>query len=162
MKKAILIAGLSLVSCFASAEGKPFLNLEAGIADTDYDNGFIIAAGLGYQFNDNFEFEVNYNNFGDVGPFGLEITSFSYALNIGGQISEKTRLFGILGSERLEADDSVSIGPYTIDVNESSTEAFFGLGTAYENKDNVEVRTKLISHDSGEILTFSVGVAVGF
>lgn len=147
---------------FAQAEVRPFINADLGIADTDYDNGGFYDVGAGLQFNDNVEFEISYNDYGDIGPFGIEITSIAYGLNLGGKVSENTRIFAILGAERLEADDTANFGSFSVKVDESSTEAFFGVGAAFSSNEHLAIRTKLVSHDSADIITFSVGMAIYF
>ena len=163
MIKGMLIAiSLLLASTVAVAEVRPFINADVGYADTDYYNGAYYDIGAGVQFNEYIEFEVDYNNYGDVGPYEIEITSFSYGLNLGANVSENTRLFVVVGAERLEADETVSLGMFSVSVDESSTEAFFGIGAAFKQNENVEIRTKLISHDSGDLVTLNIGAAFYF
>jgi hypothetical protein len=162
IKKCALLLPILFATPLAMAEINPYINADIGYADTDFDNGFYFDVGGGIKFNDNIEFEVAYNDYGEIGPYGVEITSYSYGINLGGKVSDSTRLFAILGAERLEADDSVRFGPININVDESSTEAYFGIGAAFSQSENVDIRTKLISHDSADLITLSVGFALYF
>ncbi len=161
-KKIAATLPLLALSSLASAELRPYINADIGYADTDYDSGVYFDFGGGIQFNDNIEFEIAYNDYGDIAPFGIEVTSLSYGINLGGYVSDTTRVFAILGAERLEIDDTASLGPFRVEIDESSTEAFFGIGAAFKQSDNVDVRTKLISHDSGDIITVNLGIAFYF
>ncbi len=162
IRRTLLIIALSLVSTSSFAEVKPYFNVDLGLTDTDYDNGMYFEFGGGVQFNQNAELELSYNNFGDVGPFDTKVTSTAFNLNLGGPLSDTTRVYAILGSERLKADGNVSFGTFSVDIDASSTEGFYGIGVAVEQKENVSIRTKLVNHDSGDILTLSVGLAVYF
>lgn len=161
----ILMAGLLLIgSALASAEVRPYLNVDVGIGDTDFENDSLIRYGGGIQFNEHVELEINQNDYGDVGPFGLEVTSLSYGLNLGGPISERARMFAIVGSERLEVDDTATVGGgmFSITVDESSSEAFFGLGLAAMPTDSLNLRFRVVGHDSGDLVTFSFGLGLYF
>ncbi|TQV82640.1 porin family protein [Exilibacterium tricleocarpae] len=162
LNRIILSISLLLTSAFVSAEIRPFINGGIGFGDTDFDNGLYFNVGGGVQFNEHIEIEVGYNDYGGIGPFEIDIDSLSYGVNLGGNLSENVRLFAVLGAERLEADDTVSLGSFTIDIDESSTEAFFGIGVAFMQGENFDIRTKLVSHDSGDLITVNVGIAIYF
>ena len=149
-------------SSMALAEIRPFLDGELGYVDTDFDSSPYVSGGGGIQFNDHVEFELGFNNYGEVGPFKLGVTSISYHLNIGAPISENARLFAIVGAERLDVDDNAAVGPFSIKVNESGTEALFGVGVGFNQDDQTEIRATLVSHDSSDLLTVGVGVAIYF
>lgn len=161
LKKLLFILSI-FISPIVSAEIRPYMKADVGYADTDFDSGIYFDIGGGVQFNDNIEFELSYNDYNDIGPYGIEITSISYGLNFGGKVSENTRLFAIFGAERLDADDKVRVGAFEIEVDKSSTEAFFGVGAAFQQGDNFDLRTKLVSHDSGDLITINVGFALYF
>jgi hypothetical protein len=163
LKKYIPIVVALAFSSFSNAELRPYINADFGFANTDFDSGAYYGIGGGLQFNENIEIEVAYNNYGDSGPFGLEVSSISYGVNLGGRVSDSMRLFAILGSETLEVDGTASVGPFRIDVDESGTEPFFGVGASFRQEtENFELRTKLVSHDSADILTFNLGVVIYF
>lgn len=161
-KKIILSSSLLLASSLATAEIQPFINADVGYGDTDFETEVYFALGGGIKFNDNVELEVGYNDYGEVGPLGIDVTSYAVGLNLGGRVGEKVRFFATLGGERLEAEDTVSNGIFSFEVDESSTEAFFGVGMIVEASENVVVRTKLVNHDSGDLMTFGVGLGVYF
>lgn len=161
--KNLLAVTLVLGSSFAAAEVRPYLNVDLGFADSDYGSSLSYDAGAGIQFNEHIEFEVAYNNYGSVAPYDLDATSTSFGLNIGGKVSEKTRVYAIVGSEKLEVDGRVrSYYGYSFQVNESSDETYYGIGTAFEQAENIAVRTKLVSHSSGDIISLNVGIAFYF
>ncbi|MBB6523444.1 outer membrane beta-barrel protein [Pseudoteredinibacter isoporae] len=161
-KRLVLLVASSVFCSVVSADVRPFFNADIGYADTDFDNGIYFDVGGGVQFNDHIEMEVGYNHYGDVGPYGIDVTSFSYGLNLGGKISENTRLFAVLGAERLELDDTVTVGTVRVNVDDSSTEAFYGIGAAFAKGENTDIRLKLLSHSSGDLITFSAGFAYYF
>ena len=158
------LASLTLltVTTMSSAEVSPFVHMDFGFADTEYETDLYIGLGGGVQFNDFIELEAAYNNYGNVAPFDINVESYSVGLNIGGYVSNTVRLFGIIGSERLKVDETVRIGSVKIRVKESRTEAFYGVGVAIKLSENVHFRTKLIGHDSADLTTFSTGFAYLF
>ncbi len=161
-KKSLLVSSLLLVSDLSQADVRPYGNVDLGMVDTDADNSLYFDLGAGVQLNKNIEVEIAYNDFGDGGLNGVDFSSYSLGVNLGGYISEKNRLYVILGAERLEADGRFSAGPYSISFDESSTEGYFGIGAAFEQTDNFDIRTKLVSHDSTDIISVSVGLSFYF
>lgn len=161
-KKLLTLTTAGLLSFTAIAEINGFVSPAIGLADTDWGTDAYLSISGGVRFNEHVELEIGYNNYGDSGPFEVEITSFSYGLNIGGPVSDTVHLFVTAGAERLEADDSASFSFGTVDVDEESTEAYFGVGASFQQSENVAIRTKLVSHDSGDLRTFNVGAVFTF
>jgi len=161
--KKSLLSAVILSTCSVSfAETRGFMSFDLGFGDSDFDNDIVFDIGGGIQFNEHVEFELAYNRYGDIAPFGISVTSISYGLNLGGKVSENTRLYGIIGAERLEADDTVDLGIFSISVDESSTEAYFGVGANFTQSENVDLRTRFISHDSGEFWSLTGGFVIYF
>lgn len=162
LKRSILTASILGACNAAFADPRGFINFDLGFGDSDFDTDIVLDIGGGIQFNDHVELEIAYNRYGDIGPFDIGITSFSYGLNLGGKISENTRLYGIIGAERLDADDTVDFGFFSVDVDVSSTEAYFGIGASFAQSENVDLRTRLIAHDSTDFWTLTGGIVVYF
>jgi len=161
--KKSLLSAVILSACNVSfADTRGFMSLDLGTANSDFDNDIVFDIGGGIQFNEHVEFELAYNRYGDIAPFGISITSISYGLNLGGKVSENTRLYGIIGAEKLKANDSVDYGFFTVSVDESATEAYFGVGANFTQSENVDLRTRFISHDSGEFWSLTGGFVIYF
>ena len=162
LKKLLTLTAAGFLSFSAIAEVKGFFSPAIGFADTDWESDVYISITGGIRFTEHIELEVGYNNYGDSGPFEIEVTSLSYGLNLGGPVSETVNLFVTAGAERLKADDSVSFGFGTVEIDEESTEAYFGVGASFQQSENVAIRTKLVSHDSGDLTTLNVGFVFFF
>ena len=164
MKKLAIAAAISLLTASnAFAEPKFYILGDLGFADADDgDTSTYFDIGGGVKFNNNVELELAYNDFGDLGLDGIDFTSYSLGLNLGGKVSESVRLFAILGVEDLEADGTFNSNFGDISISESSTEAFIGIGAAFDVAKDVAIRPRIISHDSGDLLTFSIGIAKYF
>lgn len=162
IKRSMLTIAVLAASTGSLAETRGFINFDLGFGNSDAGTDIVLDLGGGIQFNDHVELELAYNRYGDIGPFDIGITSFSYGLNLGGKISENTRLYGIIGAERLDADDTVDFGFFSFDVDVSSTEAYFGIGASFAQSKNVDLRTRLIAHDSTDFWTLTGGVVIYF
>lgn len=158
----ITLAVLLFSNISAFAEVRPYVNANIGIADSDVDNSVHLEIGGGVQFSHIVEFEVAYNDYGDVGPFKIAVESLSYGLNLGGSVSENVRLYGIIGAENIRAEDTVDFDFIQIDIDESGTEGYVGIGLAFSKDEYVDIRTKLTSHDGGDIVSLSIGISAYF
>lgn len=155
-----IVATIMVLLCSAAhaQESGAYLFGDLGYTDTSFTSGVSYDAGAGFGFTDNFAVEVAYNDYGDVGPFDIGISSVSFAGIWGGQLSNGAFLYGIFGVDNLDADDSVSLGFGTVSVDESSTEPMFGIGTNFQLNEKARFRIRLVGHDSGDILTLTGGV----
>lgn len=161
--KSLLIAfSISSLSLAAAANPRGFFVYDMGRADSDFGSAFALDIGGGVQFNEHIGFEVAYNRYGDIGPLEIEIDSYSYGLNLGGNVSDNVNLYAIVGSEKLSADETISIGSLSIRIDESSNEAFYGIGANFAQDDQVNFRVRYISHDSNEFWTLTGGILVYF
>ncbi|WP_317933520.1 outer membrane beta-barrel protein [Halioxenophilus sp. WMMB6] len=154
------VLALLLLVCLpitASAEVKPYLLGEIGIADTDYDTDYFFDLGGGVQLGSFVDLEVAYNRFGDVGPFGTGVSSFSYGANIGSRASEDARFFFVVGGEQLKVDGSARVNGFQFKINETSTELYGGIGFSFNYGAGLHFRTRILVHDSADLLTFSAG-----
>lgn len=164
IKKSLATLSLMCACTAVSADITPYLNGDIGYADTDFDSGFTFTVGGGLQFNEHFEIELAYNDYGESGV--VDITSYSGGINLGGHVTDTMRLYGILGVERLEADGSFSVssgfGNQSISFDDSSTEAYYGVGAAFEVNENLAFRMRVLGHDSADLITATIGLAYYF
>lgn len=159
-KKTLTAMSLVFICSSAAADSGVYLLGDIGGAKNDDDNGFTFSVGGGYQFNEHVELEAAYNDYGERGV--IDVTSFSAALNLGAPISETTRIYGVLGAERLEADGSFDTGFGSVSFDDSSTEFMYGIGATFQVDENLAVRMRLVGHDSSDIITATIGLGYYF
>ncbi|MCV6613537.1 MAG: porin family protein, partial [Cellvibrionaceae bacterium] len=152
MKKQL---GLSLllasISSASMADSGAFLSADVGAADLDGNaTEFTYAIGGGYQFNDYFEVELGYRDFGtdDDGR------SFFGNLNIGAPIAQNSRVFLIVGYQQFRFDETSFIDGST--YSETHNTHLIGLGFAHKFNDQLSLRLKAQAHgDSNRVKTYS-------
>jgi Outer membrane protein beta-barrel domain len=160
IKKTLAAVSIACVCSTANADMTAYLAGDIGIVKTDHDNDLTFSVGGGFMFNEHVEIELAYNDLGESGS--IDITSYSAGINLGAPVSETTRVYGILGAERLEADGSFNTGYGSLSFDDSSTEFFFGVGATFRIDEHVAVRTRLVGHDSSDIITATVGIGYYF
>jgi len=164
IKNLIIPLSLMFTVSTASAELRPYVNGDIGYADNDFDSGVSFTVGGGLQFKEHIEIELAYNDYGEDGV--TDVTAYSAGINLGGKVSDTLRLYGILGAERLEVEGgfsvSTSFGSQRISFDDSSTEGFYGAGAAFELEENLAIRFRVLSHNSGDIVTANIGLAYYF
>ncbi|MEL7022224.1 MAG: outer membrane beta-barrel protein [Pseudomonadota bacterium] len=161
MKK-ILLCLLLTVGAVSADDTGFYLYGDIGIADTDFATGPMVGLGGGFQITEFVGVELGYNNFGETGPFDIDISSVSFAATFGTTLSNGTFIHGIVGFEELEADGRVNVGFGSINIDGSSNEPLFGIGARFGGDGSTSFRTRLISHDSGDLLTLTAGVEYRF
>ncbi len=164
MKKLAIASVISLLAAStAYAEPKVYVMGDLGFSDTDDStNSTFYALGGGVQFNKNIELEVAYNDFGDFDSGDIDFTSYSLGLNLGGEVATGTSLYFVIGVEEVQAEGTVDLGFAEFDVDDNSTEGFLGIAAAFDVGNGFVIRPKIIGHDSGDVRTFSVGIAKYF
>lgn len=161
MKSTAIAASIAFASALAStptfAESGPFATFGALIANTSYDNSPGITLGGGYRFSENFDIEVGYSNFGELG-FGADYSSLYYGISVGGYVTDRVRLALIGGGERLEAEFSRFGQSYKA----NSHEGYYGLGAELKSDAGFTTRLRVLGHSSGDIRSLELGMAFHF
>ncbi|MEL7312359.1 MAG: outer membrane beta-barrel protein, partial [Pseudomonadota bacterium] len=73
MKKVLLCLLLTIGAASADDTGF-YLYGDIGIADTDFSSGPAFGLGGGFQITEYVGVELGYNNFGETGPFDIDIS----------------------------------------------------------------------------------------
>ncbi len=158
---ALALAAL-LTGGLAHAELRTYGTGTIGIADNNSATEFQFNLAGGVHLNDLVEMEIGYSNFGETDRTNIDISSYGIGLNIGNRISDNIRAYGIIGMERLEADGDFTVSDFAIDVGQSTTKPYIGVGAAYEYSPDIDFRTNLISHDSADVISIGIGMSIYF
>lgn len=113
----------------------------------------------GIRVNRYLGFEVGYNTYKDLLPFNIDVTSLSGHFDFGLPVSQNGRVFSVVGYERLSAKDTFQIDGIRVEIDETGSEPFFGLGYGHMIDKSAEIRLKVVSRDSNDLVTLSFGVA---
>lgn len=163
MKRTYALAlAAMLTGGLAHAELRTYGTGTIGIADNNSSSEFQFNLAGGVHVNDFVEVEIGYSDFGEAGNTNIDITSYGIGLNVGNRLNNNIRAYGIIGMERLEADGNFAVSDFSIDVSNSTTKPYIGIGAAYEYSPDIDFRTNLISHDSADVISIGVGMSIYF
>ena len=196
MKKLVILLftfsllGLQTVKSEEFYIGIDYLNneIDTGITNIsstldEKDNGYSLYAGL--PMNENLDFEISYNDFGEASLSGVSgnqfildgttyvfnatatlavsATSIGFAAKPKVEISEGVVLYGKLGVHNWDSELSITSTTATANADEDGTDVFYGIGLEVNlAKLKGRVGYSMYDLDGEEVDSINVGFSYNF